>query len=459
MALSKNRPNVLVFMLDTQRADNVSCYGYDKPTTPNIDRLAAEGAVFLNNISPATWTLPSVASMMTGLHVHSHGASASYEGFCDRPTTIAETLAPLGYRTIGLFANIYAVMSRKGFRETHMFEGGQGGLGPNCFALSRKRMEIAMRWLEYNSVKDRVPFFMYIQIMDPHMPLTPVSPFRERFALKDATEDEIKAIPLNPNSIHLGQARLTERQYAIAKSLYDAETAGADSHAGVLMDYMRKANILDDTVVIIMGDHGECYGEHKKMDGTDHFAHHLCLYEELIRVPLVIRFPEAFPTGKRVENLTQTHDIFPTLAELVRFEAPQCQGFSLLSALGDKPARTFTLTEYQKSVHMAGRLVDRAPDYDPRLHMRWLKAWRKDGLKYIWASDLRDELYDLRKDPGERHNLIQQMPEKATEMRLEMEKYLAALPHANVGDYILPGKCGESGLNRLRGMEWFHDQR
>lgn len=89
----ERKPNVMIFMLDTQRADRLGCYGYSKPTSPHLDRLAGEGAVFLDNISPAIWTLPAVASMFSGMHVVSHGACAAYEGFLDSPATLAQALS------------------------------------------------------------------------------------------------------------------------------------------------------------------------------------------------------------------------------------------------------------------------------------------------------------------------------------------------------------------------------
>ena len=455
----KSRPNVVIFMLDTQRTDNLSCYGYGKPTSPNIERLAEEGCVFLDNISPAIWTLPSTASMMTGLHVHSHGACAHNDVYVDKPTTIAETLDAQGYDTVAFYANKYCAASRKGFREVHLNRGSGNHPGEGTFYVSRERVEEAIHWLERNYVGSKPrPFFLFIQVMDPHMPLHPVSPFRERFLLPGATEDEVKAIKQGSPDIHAGRVQLTERQYAIMASLYDAETAGADSHVGLLADFMREKGILDETLFIVASDHGEMRGEHRNFGFHDHYAHHLCLYEELIKVPLVARHPDWFAGGKRVEHSTQTLDIFPTLAEIIGFEAPQCQGFSLLSALTEAPKRSFTLTEYMKSTHISLRTLDRFdPDFDPRIYLRWLKAWRKNGFKHIWTSDLRDELYDLRRDPKEKNNLIGRMPEKAKEMRVEMTNFLMTLPLAYYGDKAVTSRARPESIDRLRALEFFHE--
>ncbi len=439
----------------------MSCYGYPKETTPNIDSLASEGAVFLDNVSPAIWTLPSTASIMTGLHAHSHGACAHNDLEVHGLPTLASMLTPLNYNSVAFYANAYCESSKDGFRETHRNHLRGESMGQGCFDLSRGRVERAIEWMKYNYLRhpddSRQPFLMFIQVMDPHMPFYPPAEFRERFVLEDATEEEIENRRQSEIHVHGGALRPTQRQYDVLKSFCDAETAAADSHVGVLADFMREAGVLDETAFIVTSDHGDMFGE-KKEETFDHFSHHLCLYEPLIQVPLVVRYPAAFPAGARVTHSTQTHDIMPTLAELIGFEAPMAQGFSLLPALDDKPARAFTLTEYMKSTHVAARVLDRInPKQDVRVYLRWLKAWRKDGWKYIWTSDRHDELYHLADDPEEESNLIASMPEKADAMRIEMEDYLTTLPYALRGDKVATGRCDPKVVERLRALEFFQE--
>jgi len=452
------KPNVLIFMLDTQRTDNLGCYGYAKPTSPNLDRLAAEGAVFLDNISPAIWTLPAVASMFTGLHVVSHGAGAAYEGFDNKPATLAEVLADLGYQTAGFFGNKYTWDSRKGFREMQIPEGAGIKMLPDYFDASRQRIARATHWLDFNAKAAAAPpFFLYVQVMDPHMPLLPREPFRSKFALPDITDEEQKRLNAAMAPVFLNQYHFTERDQAVLHSLYDADTAGADSHLGLMIDALRERKLLDNTMVIVMSDHGEMFGEHKdSVTGHDQFTHHLCAYEELIKVVLVVRYPKAFKAGTRVTTPTQTLDIAPTLSDIIGFPFPQSQGFSLVGAAAGKPRRDFTLTEYQKSVHMGWRMIKADPETDPRVFLPAVKAWRKDGMKYIWRSDLRDELYDMKADPKEKRNLIAEKPDVAKKMRLELERYCASLPFAESGDRIASDRgCPPEILARLKGMGWY----
>ena len=456
---AKGKPNIVMFMLDTQRADNIGCYGYDKPTTPHIDKLAEEGVTFLENISPAIWTMPSVTSMMTGVHAHSHGSNERTDEYQAMQPTIADILSDTGYRTTAFFGNMWAHKAHKGFREIHMPSGDANRVGPDTFNISQGRIRLAQRWIEQNYLDDHknMPFFMYLQVMDPHSPWYPHSPYREQFKLPDVSDEEFDNANPSPFLIHLGTGRPTEREYAILRAKYDGETAGADAHVGLLADFMREKGILDETIFIVVSDHGEMFGEKKNYNyldnnAMDHFSHHLCVYEELIKVPLVIRYPEKFFPGKKVTNYTQTHDLVPTLADIIGFDAPHSQGFSLLSALKDNPERTFTLSEYGPSTHMAARMFTRQMDRDIRIYMRALKAWREKGMKYIWTSDCCDELYDLTKDPKEEQNLIREMPKRANEMRVAMEEYMLTLPYAKIRDSVT--RCDPQAMDRLRSMGW-----
>jgi len=446
----KKKPNILIFVMDTQRVDNLGCYGYDKQTTPNIDKIAEEGTVFLNNITPAVWTLPSHASLFTGLYQYTHGAGVFHDYLSSSHSTIAETLNLMGYRTVGFFANMWASQSNKGFREFFLVherssEDPKGSL---------HRIRHAIKWIEENYTGS-TPFFMFIQCMEPHLPCWPPSPFRERFLMKGVREEEAIKVNQDPNLVRSGKVRMKDRDWAIIASLYDGETATLDSRIGILYEHLKQKDILDDTLFIITSDHGDMHGEHYYL-GNHHqlMGHHLCVYEELIHVPLIVRYPEKFPPGKRVENLTQTLDIFPTISEILGIEVKDLQGYSLLSSLTERPKRNFTLTEYQKSLLMADRNMNVDPDFDFRVFNRWLKAYREGKYKYIWASDGRDELYDLEKDPKEKENLASLMPQKVKEMKDKLERLLSSLPKGEYkGEIRHPRKV--ENMRRLKVWEMY----
>jgi len=450
------KPNIMIFIMDTQRVDNLSCYGYAKKTTPNLERIAEEGTLFLNNITPAVWTLPSHASLFTGMYQSSHGAGASCDFLPGRPATLAEVLSSESYRTVAFFGNEWAAITGKGFKEICLVKKVDPE-NPDKGSLHRARMVID--WLERN-YDGKEPFFMFVQFMEPHLRCWPPEPFRSKFLLEDVTEDEARKVNQDPNLVRAGKVRMSKRDWAILRSLYDGETATLDHRIGLILDYMRERDILDRTLLIVTADHGDMRGEHDYMGRFQLMGHHLCVYEELIHVPLIVRYPEIFPPGIKVDALVQTLDIFPTIVELLgirdeRLEG-QLQGRSLLPTLRGEHVREWALTEYQKSLLMSDRVMMVDPDVDFRMFNRWLKSYRTLRYKYIWASDGRDELYDLSEDPGERCNLVDEMPEKVKEMRRQLESFLLSLEMHDYGDKLHSCKKAEN-LKRLKAWGFYRE--
>ena len=450
------KPNIMIFIMDTQRVDNLSCYGYAKKTTPNLERIAEEGTLFLNNITPAVWTLPSHASLFTGMYQSSHGAGASCDFLPGRPATLAEVLSSESYRTVAFFGNEWAAITGKGFKEICLVKKVDPE-NPDKGSLHRARMVID--WLERN-YDGKEPFFMFVQFMEPHLPCWPPEPFRSKFLLEDVTEEEARKVNQDPNLVRAGKVRMSERDWAILRSLYDGETATLDHRMGMLFDYLRERGIMEDTLLIVVADHGDMRGEHDYMGRFQLMGHHLCVYEELIRVPLIVRYPEVFPAGARVEALVQTLDIFPTVVQILGIKderlGRQLQGYSLLPTLKGEHVRSFALTEYQKSIHMCDRVMTVNPNVDFRIFNRWLKAYRTLRYKYIWASDGRDELYDLSEDPGERCNLADEMPEKVEEMRRQLESFLLSMEMHDYGDMLHSCKKAEN-LKRLKAWGFYRE--
>ena len=450
------KPNIMIFIMDTQRVDNLSCYGYAKKTTPNLERIAEEGTLFLNNITPAVWTLPSHASLFTGMYQSGHGAGACCDMLSGKPATLAEVLSSESYRTVAFFGNEWAAITGKGFKEICLVKKVDPE-NPDKGSLHRARMVID--WLERN-YDGKEPFFMFVQFMEPHLRCWPPEPFRSKFLLEDVTEDEARKVNQDPNLVRAGKVRMSKRDWAILRSLYDGETATLDHRIGLILDYMRERDILDRTLLIVTADHGDMRGEHDYMGRFQLMGHHLCVYEELIHVPLIVRYPEIFPPGIKVDALVQTLDIFPTIVELLgirdeRLEG-QLQGRSLLPTLRGEHVREWALTEYQKSLLMSDRVMMVDPDVDFRMFNRWLKSYRTLRYKYIWASDGRDELYDLSEDPGERCNLVDEMPEKVKEMRRQLESFLLSLEMHDYGDKLHSCKKAEN-LKRLKAWGFYRE--
>jgi len=466
--------NIIIFLMDTQRADNLSCYGYHKKTTPNIDVIANEGVIFTNNIIPGVWTLPSHASLFTGRYVSGHGADAHHEFLPKEFLTMAEILGKIGYRTVGLSNNGWVSRSTgiaRGFDEYYLVRRGKAG-GVEWFYVeeeslkeeekdrgSSKTVNAAISWIEHK-YDGKKPFFMFINVIEPHGPYRPPEPFKSKFLPPNISEDELKSLPPLKSveeciDIRADRLKLPPRYWEIQKALYDGCTATVDDRIGRLYKYLEEKGILDNTILVVTSDHGDVQGEH-----LPHVEHHLCAYDELIRVPLVIRYPKALPKGKKVKWITQTLDILPTILDLLDVKDEKfwntIQGLSVLPALDNEPYREFALTEYMKPIQQFFLMWRRHSDFDIRAYNYWLKALRTLRYKYIWYSNGKDELYDLENDPAEKQNLAAKMPDKVVEMRRKIEDFLSSIDRVDYGDCLLTGirhlrmPGSEEALKRLR---------
>jgi len=440
-----DKPNIMIFVMDTQRWKNMGCYGYDKGTTPNIDRIASEGVVFLHHYTPGVWTLPTHVSLFTGRYICCHRADINHEFLSGRFPTIAGVLNKVGYKTAGFSNNEWVMEWENGsvtdFSEFYLMrdvdykprvkdpivpetERDEGSL---------KTVSFVQDWLEKNYDGSQ-PFFIFINCVEPHMRCWAAQPFRGRFLPEGVTDEEAAAIKQDSNAYVRGEFRLSNRDWEILRGLYDGETAILDHRMGMLFDWMRKKGILDETLLIIVSDHGDTVGEHE-----NHMGHVPCMiWDTMLHTPLIIRHPHYFPGGAKIEHLVQTVDIFPTIMDILRLKDEQVraglQGVSILSALTDNPERRFAMSEVERPVQVIERWWRVRPKFDVRpFDKRW-KAFRDEQYKYVWASDGRDELYDYKNDPDEQNNLIGEMPDKAEELRDKLEEFLLSLERHEYGD-------------------------
>ncbi len=435
------RPNVLLIVIDTARADYLSCYGCPHPTTPTLDRLAAEGARFTTAISPAEWTVPSHASLFTGTFPSRHNAVNQHRYLDDRLHTLAEVLGWLGYRSACFTNNAFIDEStglNRGFQVTDGPFRWNGSRQPShlLWRGMRKLTQwtgrkdqgamftnlLVRRWLRRWSGEH--PFFIFINYVEPHMPHRWIpEPFRRRFLRLNGLEKaDWRSVNMNYRAFLTGTTPMSDEDFAILRALYEAEMAYLDHRIGQLVAFLERRRVLDDTLLIVTSDHGDNLGEH----GLLHHAY--SLYDTLIRVPLVLRYPKAFPPGTVVEQTVQTHDVFPTILHLVGMEDPtvweQVQGFSLLPEhLPRRP--DYAVAELMRPIN---EFAKHYPEFDFLPFDRELRAYRTRRYKYIWASDGRDELYDLLQDPGETDNLIHKRPNVAADLRQRLLAWMEDHP-------------------------------
>lgn len=410
-------PNVLVYLVDTLRADRLGLYGYDRPTSPRLDALARQSIVFDRAYANAPWTLPAVASVFTGLYPWTHGADGLGKriggpGMALGPgiVTLAESLGGAGYVSAAFFTN--GIIGAKtglgsGFSVYQRIpeDPASEAIHARAGALNRT----ALSWLDQRH--SRRPFFLYLHASDPHAPYRPPSAQRQRFAPRVPAGDigSTQAIERLVNAPEAGD----ERFAAPMSDLYDGEVAYTDEAFGELLDALEQRGLLQDTLLVFLADHGEALYEHHV------WGHEWWLYEEVIRIPLLVRLPGMHPAGWRSAEVVQQVDLLPTILEFVGLPIPDgVQGRSLAPIL-------------------AGGTVSPRPAYagesvDGRISWAEVDGTRKTIVHqhYAVADAGRDgiDIFDLAADPRELTDGAAATPVAAGARRLRVLTEIARHP-------------------------------
>ena len=403
-AATQPRPNVVMIVMDTTRADRCSFQGYARPTTPRLEEFAKDAVVFTEAWSPAGWTGPAHASLFTGLRLEHHGFFAGNRmNLAPSPATLAELLAADGYATAS-FANNGWFDARygltRGFQqaETH----AEGEVRPYPWA--RATHAAAAAWAEARAKEGR-PFFLFVNDMEPHLPYTPPDEEEARFVPQGTSPGDLAAARAFdfPTTVSycLRREELPPGRLELLSSLYDAEIAALDREIGVLLDRLRVAGLLDDAVVVVAGDHGEMLGEQHQT------AHGFSLHRAVRHVPLLFRAPDAFTGGRREGALVRLEDVMPTVLELCGARVPAgLDGASLLRDLPGRVSRALQGDDDQTRRRIES-LIEGADARPLTVSMRAVFDGR---WHYIDYSDKRRQLFDLSKDPAERDDLSAREP-------------------------------------------------
>lgn len=413
--VESRKVNVLLISIDTVRADHLGCYGYGRDTSPNIDSLARRGVLFTNATSQAPWTLVSHMSAFTSLLPSYHKVESINDILSPAIPVLAELLRDAGWETAGI-VNDGQMQAHWGFaRGFNLWEERKAMTPDGRIALEGRAGPITDRtitWVEEHVTgKDSAkPFFLFIHYFDAHDPYAPPPPYDTMFAPADD-------IPLDGEQTGelLQVLRWTKEPLSDSRllpkliSLYDGEIRYNDYHIGRLFDTLDRLGLRDDTLVIVFSDHGEEFREHGS------FLHGGTLYEEVIRVPLIISLPGRVPEGVRAAQPARLIDILPTIFRLCGVETPpHAQGQSLMplefnvARFADIPMKSETKALLEGTVLKTIRLCD---------------------LKYIYSPiGLCEELYDLRNDPREERNLAGET-RALEEFRREMERWFNRTEH------------------------------
>lgn len=336
-----SRPNILLIGIETLRADHVSCLGYHRQTIPTLDNLAKEGVLFSNVIATSSSTMPAVMSVFTSLYPGVHKTTDYYKKLPEGITTLAQILKDNAYVTAGFIANT-TLDSKHGFSKgfnlyddfsvsldfsLDLFENNDsdGRRVPYTEETSEAAHRAAIGWLRDNHEKS---FFMFVFYVDPHYDYTPPPPFDTVFDPNyDGSVDGRGMVAL-PRSKRTRPAQ-KDLEHIIA--LYDGEILYTDGYISELLGKFKEYGILNNTLIIVFGDHGEEFYEH----GSN--THNHSLYRELIHVPLILRWPCVIPTDKQISALVSQVDIMPTILDYLDIEYDGfTQGFSIRELIEGK---------------------------------------------------------------------------------------------------------------------------
>jgi arylsulfatase A-like enzyme len=413
------RPNLVVISIDTLRADHLGCYGYPRPTSPNLDALATAGARFSEAIAPSPWTLPSHMTMWTALPPAAHQVITRERRLRARVQTLAEVLRDAGYRTAAVVAGGYLRAEYghiQGFEsyddETLHRSCGQASYrtcvtGPALLAKARRQLARLEQ-----SATDGGPFFLLVHLWDVHGSYMPPAPYTDMF---DRSYRGHRPFSEAYDALYDGQ-RVSDAELDHLVALYDGEIAYTDTIVGDLLESLRTSGLLDRTVVAVTADHGEEFFEHGR------WGHEHNLYRESLHVPLILRFPTKIPPGTVVDRPVRLAELAPMLLALLEVQAP--------AGFGQSPGRLEPGLQRQPPLWTSGgNRLDPGTDIVADLKGRAISLrrgrWKLIEQLYGRSSEPSVELYDLASDLGQHVDVHARHPNVVTSLRTELKSWRA----------------------------------
>jgi arylsulfatase A-like enzyme len=411
-------PLVVVYLVDTLRADHTTPYGYTRDTTPELERFAGDAVVFEQAISHASWTKPAVASLFTSLLPGRHRAVQLRDQLDPGHVTLAEMMEAKGYATGAAVANSVIYGQGTNFEQGFDFYAGLHGEGdrPSKLVEAAGVVDAALRFLD---ARRGFPTFLYVHTMDPHVPYAPPSPFDRKYEPHPTPDHPA----VDPRSDY---KEPKDRERMIAQ--YDGDVAYGDQEFGRFVRELQARGLYDDALVVFMADHGEEFLDHGQ------FLHGKSVFDELIHVPLIVKFPGRRDAGTRVKAQVQVVDVLPTVLEsqgLPVPEPPHIAGRPLQGAVRGTGPEPPAVSEISHRGFVAHGMRTRRDKYVRRFNPQ------------------EDELYfDLARDPGEQTNRIDeagprvQLLKRGVEAAMVPNPYRHHLRAVGSGDYAVRLRTG-----------------
>ncbi len=407
---SSRAPDVLLVVLDTTRADAVPASAGSPSATPALAGLAAEGTLYRRAFSTSCWTLPAHASLFTGVLPQEHGTGWESRFLPLELETLPEIFRGAGYRTAAFSANIWISPEFQFDQGVDRFETVPTATRPYRPWIFRlvpslaRRLDSALPFgdkgglslasdaLRFLGARDDRPAFVFLNLLEAHIPYEPPGRFLGGAAGAGFTPAELARIDQEPLRGLVPGSQPSAREIAGLRVLYAAEVAYDDWLLGRILDSLRRAGRLDDTIVVVVGDHGENLGQHVPLD------HQLGLWDTLVHVPLVVRYPKAIAAGRLEDGLVSIVDVHRAILHLAGLAKDRAPG-----PLLGTPKRDAVFFSYDRPTEPL-ESIRRRLRIDPSPWDRRLSAVRTTGAKLILGSDGTTQAYDLDADPGETHD-------------------------------------------------------
>ena len=489
---TKKRPNIVLLVLDTHRYDRLSFYGYERETSPNLDAFARQATVFERAISPAQWTIPAHASLFTGEYPSTHQATQAHSYLDARFDSLATLLAAHGYQTTGFCNNpLVGVLNnglKRGFDKFYNYAGAFPSVPytssrlprpisrlwewytqlfrkwsyplQNAIAHSDFLFRLSMNpylvplWTKFANFKGNTvrclndvqaflsdvqqsksaePQFLFINLMETHLPFTPPETYTDRFApyFKDSREARDFIRKFNHRAFLWNmpvEEGLSEIESQALSDLYDAEVCYQDDLLAKVLQMLSEGELAENTLTIIVGDHGEGLGEHGFM------GHSFVTYEELIHVPLVVRLPERKAGGQRVSATVSTRRVFHTILDMAGIQvfetehrpATDVKQLSLVRTIhGKDPEHELVFSEAYAPDTFLTMSTNHAPHLIEQFHCRLNRRAVYAGQQKLARIDgVSDEIFDVQADPAELHDLAQEQPEAVSKLVGKLDAFM-----------------------------------
>lgn len=483
------QPNILLIILDTQRRDRLSLYGHTVDTSPHLDAFAQDATLFERAIAPAQWTIPSHASMFTGVYPSTHQLTQAFQYLSGMHPTLAEIMQVENYHTVAFCNNPLLGLLNHGLQRGFDAFYNYAGVSPNRpidqtrsslrrylatqfrklaryvtngFANSETMFNVAVNplivptwtrlvnfkgnsqrsvddlidyWQAYHQGGTEKPLFAFLNLMGTHTPYFPPQHHINHVAPHLHHDKQAKRFIARFNGdaadwLSPDDPPLADWQRHALDAYYDAEISYQDVQLGRLFDFLHKTDALDNTLVIIAADHGEGHGDH------GYKGHSFVVFQELVHVPMLIRYPERFPVGKRITTNVSTRRIFHTVLDITQTSPPlaaddpnaDIQGLSLVNALNGRPdtERGIAYAEAYPPLTLLNILTPRKPELVEKLHLTKIRRGIYDGdHKLAMVGDDVESLFNIASDPAEERDIADQQTHTVHHLQTTLDQFVS----------------------------------